>query len=245
MLLSITHPVNINVIGMGGTGTALVKELARMNYALMDLNHPGIHVCAYDPSEVRKANLGRQLFLKEDIGINKAVAMISRINLAWGTKWEAEPKSYEGVKQDGSKTFTVLCTDTASSRKKIINDLISDGFRYSSHIVNSAVYLIDCGNDQHFGQVILNTIVPSKNTSTKFNVIEEMPYDDRWANINNDTQGESCSLATALGKQDLMVNTMAAQIACQMIWQLIYKKSIDYKGVYYNLQTMNMRSVPL
>lgn len=59
-LLDPRHPVTVNVIGAGGTGSQVVTSLARMDTALRKLGHPGLFVRVYDPDTVGESNIGRQ-----------------------------------------------------------------------------------------------------------------------------------------------------------------------------------------
>ncbi|MBO8471748.1 MAG: ThiF family adenylyltransferase, partial [Bacteroidetes bacterium] len=71
-LINPQHPVTVNVIGAGGTGSQVLTCLARFDTALRGLGHPGLFVTVYDPDTVTEANIGRQLFSPSDIGLNKA-----------------------------------------------------------------------------------------------------------------------------------------------------------------------------
>ena len=88
-LLSPHHPVSVHVIGAGGTGSQVATNLARMDMALRALGHPGLHVTVFDPDTVSEANIGRQLFSESEIGLNKAVALVTRINRFFGSTWVA------------------------------------------------------------------------------------------------------------------------------------------------------------
>ena len=79
-LLSPYHPVSVFVIGAGGTGSQVVANLARMDMALRSLGHPGLHFTVFDGDTVSEANIGRQLFSPSEVGLNKAVALVTRIN---------------------------------------------------------------------------------------------------------------------------------------------------------------------
>lgn len=61
-LLNPQHPVTVNLIGAGGTGSQVLTCLARLDVTLRALGHPGLFVTLYDPDIVTDANIGRQLF---------------------------------------------------------------------------------------------------------------------------------------------------------------------------------------
>lgn len=83
-LLNPRHPVTVFVIGAGGTGSQVITNLARMSMALQALGHPGLHVTVFDPDTVSQSNIGRQLFSETELGLNKAVSLVTRINRFFG-----------------------------------------------------------------------------------------------------------------------------------------------------------------
>jgi len=89
------NPVTINLVGAGGTGGQVLTALARMNHALVSLNHPGLMVSVFDDDTVTRANLGRQLFTTAELGLHKSVALINRINRFFGTSWKAVTQKAE------------------------------------------------------------------------------------------------------------------------------------------------------
>ena len=93
-LLNPQHPVTVNLIGAGGTGSQVLTNLARLDVTLRALNHPGLFVTVYDPDIVTEANIGRQLFGWSDIGLNKAQCLVTRINNFFGNDWTAIPSLY-------------------------------------------------------------------------------------------------------------------------------------------------------
>lgn len=72
--------MTVFVIGAGGTGSQVATGLARISVALQALGHPGLHVTVFDPDTVTEANIGRQLFSGSELGLNKAAALVTRIN---------------------------------------------------------------------------------------------------------------------------------------------------------------------
>ena len=60
-LMNPQHPVTVNIIGAGGTGSQVLTGMARLDVTLRALGHPGLFVTVYDPDIVTDANIGRQL----------------------------------------------------------------------------------------------------------------------------------------------------------------------------------------
>ena len=74
------HRITISLIGAGGNGSLILTKLARLNEALIHLDHPGLYVYVTDFDIVEQHNIGRQLFTKGDVGSFKADCLISKIN---------------------------------------------------------------------------------------------------------------------------------------------------------------------
>ena len=191
-LLKPYHPVTIHVAGAGGTGSQVITNLARMSMALQALGHPGLHVTVFDPDTVSQANIGRQLFSETELGLNKAVSLVTRINCFFGYAWTAEPQCFPTRNFSGESTANIIitCTDNIRSRLtlwKFLKKVRKENF--SDH--SAPIYWMDFGNSQTKGQVIIGTVrekvlQPSSQEyipMPKMNVItEEVDY----AKINRD-----------------------------------------------------------
>ena len=163
-LINPQHPVTVNLIGAGGTGSQVLTCLARLDTALRGLGHPGLFITVYDSDIVTEANIGRQLFSPSDIGLNKAQCLVTRMNNFFGNDWKAVPDIYpaalKDARRDNLANMTITCTDNIKSRLDLWNILkavpVSE---YRSH--ETPLYWMDFGNTQDTGQVILGT-VPKK-----------------------------------------------------------------------------------
>ena len=119
-LINPQHPVTVNLIGAGGTGSQVLTCLARLDITLRALGHPGLFVTLYDPDIVTESNIGRQLFSISDVGLNKAQCLITRINNFFGNDWKAFPDIYpvilKDTRRDNLANITITCTDNIKSR---------------------------------------------------------------------------------------------------------------------------------
>ena len=152
------HPVTVNVIGAGGTGSQVITSLARMDLALRRLGHPGLFVRVYDPDRVSESNIGRQLFSEADLGLNKAQCLITRINRFFGNDWTAIPQYYPQKKDNLFANLFITCTDSKNSRIKLSKQLKAYRSNNSYRDYYTHLYWKDYGNDQKTGQVIVGTI---------------------------------------------------------------------------------------
>ena len=109
-ILNPAHPLTVALIGVGGTGSQVLTSLGRMNYALKELGHPGLHVKSYDADIVTAANCGRQLFSPIEVGRNKAEVLTTKLNMFFGTAWESIPEMYD--ERSEQTNIVISCVDT-------------------------------------------------------------------------------------------------------------------------------------
>lgn len=250
-LLQPYNPVTVNLIGAGGTGSQLLTALARMNHALNALGHAGIFVRAFDPDKVDTANLGRQLFTTAELGQYKSVALINRINRFFGTNWKAETVRYDKAslkdKDLASATITISCVDTVAARYEIAEILQHLTNHYGGR--NRVKYWLDFGNSRSSGQVILSTLEKIKQpASEQYRPVEVLPlvtdeYKDLLVASEDADETPSCSLAEALSKQDLFINSALANCGASLLWQLFREGILFNRGFFLNLA--DLRTQPL
>jgi len=242
-LLNPTHPVTVNLIGTGGTGSQVLTALSRMSHTLIALGHPGFHVTAFDPDNVTEANLGRQLFSQSDTGLSKAVVLISRINRFFSIGWQAVADIY----RNEPANIIITCTDNVKSRLNIAEGLLLKEDK--EYDFKRLIYWLDFGNTQNTGQVILGTfneIVQPQ--SKKYTATGKLPcITERFdlMKIREEDSGPSCSLAEAIEKQDLFINSTLAGVGAKILWKLFREGMTDQAGVFINLDTMKMNPVML
>jgi PRTRC genetic system ThiF family protein len=260
------HKVTVDLVGLGGTGSQMLNNLGRMNEALMRLGHPGLQIRAWDPDEVTTANMGRQLFSEADLGLNKSVVLVSRVNRFFGTEWQAIASAYNG---STLSNILITCVDTARTRIQLAEkfDKRKKLLKHPSRDhqpVDEPYYWLDIGNMQKTGQCLLGTMQKIKqplgsltsgadikgiqfNRAEKCksvlpNVVKKFPQLKR---IKEENQGPSCSLAEALEKQDLFINSTLAQFGCNLLWKLIREGVIKYQGCYVNLETLSVNAIKI
>ncbi|MFA6057268.1 MAG: PRTRC system ThiF family protein [Taibaiella sp.] len=259
------HPVTVNVIGCGGTGSQVLSSLARMHSALTALGHPGLFIRAIDPDKVTSANMGRQLFSPSDIEEYKCMVLIGRINRFFGTEWEALPVLYNSTSSISSANITISCVDTGKARKEIKAALkkVADGLKprkkVPGHYISQPTiepyhqpyYWMDFGNTMDRGQMVIGTVMPvPQPKSEKYDCVRSLStvdklHPDIFRDNKNDDQGPSCSLAEALHKQDLFVNTNLANFGLGILWKMFRELHIKYHGCYMNLDTMSSNPIKI
>ncbi|MCY1662573.1 PRTRC system ThiF family protein [Chryseobacterium sp. SL1] len=251
-LLSPTNPIEINLIGAGGTGSKVLTGLMEMNHSLNELGHAGLSVRLWDDDIITSANLGRQRFAESEEGLYKSVALINRANRWAGTNWKAETVKFQRnaigkLPENAQANIYISCVDTVKARFEIaeILELSKSGYAYR----NTPKYWMDYGNGKFSGQVILSTIGNLQQpNSEKYEPVANLPFVTeefgdllRQAETEDDTP--SCSLAEALEKQDLFINGSLAQMGCSLLWNLFRNGMTENRGFFLNLK--DFRSQPL
>lgn len=248
-LLSPTNPILVNLIGAGGTGSQVLTSLARMNHTLKALGHPGLFVRLFDDDIISEANLGRQLFSTSELGLHKAAALIARVNRFFGTNWKSICTRFDSenlTHEQSQANITISCVDTVAARFAITAILKENSMQH--HNRDCGLYWMDFGNGLNSGQVILSTITPIKQPgSTKFQTASKLPFvtDEFKDTLKAIDEAEipSCSLAEALTKQDLFINTALCSLGSSLLWNLFREGMIHYRGFFLNLK--DFRSQPV
>lgn len=251
------HPITITLIGVGGTGSLVLGRLARMDYALQQLGHPGLHVLAIDGDIVEETNPGRQNFTKADLGDYKSENLIQKINFAFGLDWDASV-GYVSVNPSHYQKFpyaniVITCVDNAQFRMDM-NTMVKMNDKHKNKKgavgVGDMLYWLDCGNGRDFGQAILSTTARIQQPeSSKYLVQEMLPsvvdiYGDLVSDDTEDVQGiESCSMAESLAKQDLFINDKIAVEACDLLNNLLRDLYLNFHGSVVNMTSG--RTVPM
>lgn len=252
-LLNPYNPIVVNLIGAGGTGSQFLTALGRINHALIALNHPGLMVRVFDDDKVEAANLGRQLFTTSELGLYKAVALVNRINLFFGTNWKAITEKYNTETTNAAPElrmaeFTISCVDTVSARFEIAELLMGLDKRIT-YMNHRPLYWLDFGNSKETGQVVLATLTPIEQpVSKKFEVVDSLPlvtteFGALLKQSETTDNTPSCSLADALGQQDLFINSALANLGASLLWQMFREGLLFNKGFFLNLK--DFRSTPI
>ena len=239
-LLNPQHIITVNLIGLGGTGSAVLNELASLNEGLQSFGHPGIHVYAWDADIITEPNIGRQQFSPADIGVNKAVCLVTRLNAYYGYGWEARPCNYPDI-ENCFANITISCVDTAKARLEIANLFTS--YANGKHGLPEPnlrpYYWLDYGNSRHSGQVVLGTVGRYKKKKG-FNYLQLPTVVQMFKKellATKDNAEPSCSKAEAIRKQDLYINKTLVPWGMDLLWKLFVDRQVDRHGYYVNLKT--------
>jgi len=251
-LINPSNPITVNVIGAGGTGSKVMTALLEMNHSLIELGHTGLFVRLWDDDLITEANLGRQRFAQCEVGLYKSVAIINRVNRWAGTNWKAESRKFEKDPLDrlpdhAGATIYISCLDNVKARFEIAD--ILNGLNNSRVYSNRPRYWLDFGNSQSTGQVILSTIgTIQQPKSEKYETVASLPFvTEEFGELLKQSEEQdntpSCSLAEALEKQDLFINSSLVQMGCSLLWGLFRNGLTPYRGFFHNLKDFSTHPI--
>ncbi|MDE3250273.1 MAG: PRTRC system ThiF family protein, partial [Bacteroidota bacterium] len=170
--------------------------------------------------------------------------LVTRINRFFGTSFTSMPCKYDGLK---TSNILVTCVDSAAARLEISKYRIENA---GQHPTDKQYYWMDIGNLQQTGQVILGTNGKITQRAARLlnavsslpNVVQAFP---QLKKVKEADQGPSCSMAEALDRQDLFINSVLAEFAGNLLWKLLRKGLIEYRGCYVNLETLTVNPIKI
>ena len=232
--------VRVHLVGVGGNGAQMAARLARLDVAMQALGHPaGLHVTAFDADTVSEANVGRQLYSPSDVGKNKALLTIYRLNLFYGLDWVARPWRYEDRHAgDAEPDILVSCVDTRSARRALHRLMHSPSC--------TTRYWLDLGNTESTAQAVLGepgrSPMDEKANGPRLPCVTELFAEILDERIPEDN-APSCSVRMSLAVQGLFVNDVVVTFAAQLLYELFSRGRLAAHGVVVNLASF--RSAPI
>ena len=238
------HPITITVVGVGGNGTQVLNDLAKIHISLIELGHPGLDVTAIDDDKVDWPNIGRQKFSQVDLGNYKASVVVTRLNRFYSLSWNFVPEKFNTEKYKGSNMI-ISCVDNVKTRLEINKSYNSS--RSGGVDFNKKFYWLDFGNGKDYGQFVLGSVPieqPKSNNKTVTyleTILELFPDMEK----NEDISSPSCSTREALLKQDLFINSVLVSTGMNLVWDLLTKYVITHHGGYVNLANCQTKPIKL
>ncbi len=242
----LSREVRILVVGCGGTGSAILGGLPYLHQAMLAQGHPcGLSVTVMDGDDVSPFNCVRQPFSRSEIGLNKGIVLMSRINLFWGLNWKAIPRPltsetltppYGGPGESARRPDVVVgCVDTRTARA-----IISENTAGRSGVG----YWLDVGNSASTGQFILGEPQNARNkrSRTRLRTVAELYSEVADPALDVDTE-PSCSAVEALDRQESFVNTVLAQHTLALLARLFRYGEVRHHGAFVDIAAS--RSIPL
>ena len=170
------QPLRVLVVGAGGNGSAVLLGLPYLHQAMKVWGHAGgIHVMLVDGDLVSETNCVRQPFASADVGLNKAVVLINRVNLFWGLRWQAHPEHFhkDSLRTNSAGPHLIIgCVDTRAARQAILSAV--------TRANDSTVYWLDLGNNASSGQYVLGQPLNAANRRSA------VPAENRCGTLSGD-----------------------------------------------------------
>jgi PRTRC genetic system ThiF family protein len=233
--------VRVLVVGAGGNGSAIALGLPYLDQALRAWGHRySLEVTLMDGDLVSETNCVRQPFSASDVGQNKATVLINRINLFWGTRWQAIPTHFHTRSfdrhQDRCPDLVIGCVDTRGGRKAIAGSF--------SGALSNVCYWLDLGNNAASGQYVLGQPLNARNRRERerLRTVSEL-YREVMDTDAGEDRLPSCSAVEALDRQEPFINQTLASSALAMIGQLFRYERLVYHGAFFNAKTGQMSAL--
>jgi PRTRC genetic system ThiF family protein len=229
--------VRVLVIGCGGSGSAIASGLPYLHQAMLVAGHPGgLHVTIMDGDVISPTNCVRQPFCASEVGLAKAVVMVSRLNLFWGLNWTALGEHLTS-KADISKFDVVIgCVDTRAARR-LIHDRVTG---WPSRVA----YWLDLGNSADSGQFVLGEPLNGRNrrSAVRLRTASEL-FPEIVSPALDDDGAPSCSALEALERQEPFVNQVLAYHALALLTQLFRYGRIAHHGAFVNIRENRVQPI--
>lgn len=228
--------ITVTVVGAGGTGGYVVRDLARYFFALKEKGDPRrFKIRIIDADVVEKKNVLRQNFAPSDVGRLKAEALAARYSAAFGVEISIIPRmiTEENYMDDlcaETGHIVVGCVDNNAARR-LIKDFVS-----SKH--QRKTYWVDSGNERKSGQVICGI-------NSTWNLENKVPYrlpfvTDIFPEIlkeEEDSKDEmSCAERAVEEEQNIFINNDAAGHVLNFLRQIISGEKLSTFGIEFNIK---------
>ncbi len=203
------------LIGVGGTGSALAPNLAKLFDVLSVRLNKEFSLTLMDGDRVEQKNVIRQNFMPQDVGLNKAYAVARRITpTVQRTKIESVQDYLTKEYLIKLQTYNVIisCVDSTETRKLL------------SYLKNPHQLIVDCGNDRESGQVVAgNAGVGKEECKSLPTDILPSPYKlfPELTRKKRKRRKLSCADRIDVGEQELYANVMTATLALILIQQIL------------------------
>jgi PRTRC genetic system ThiF family protein len=229
-------PINITLVGAGGTGSALLTELFQMSFLLNEVSNGTtyLNVVVFDDDEVSHSNIGRQAFYCHDVNNNKAETLVNRLNNFGGANWTAIPERFTPEMLPNNTNILITCVDSAKVRADIGNF-----YKKTNYNKQDPILWLDTGNGSDSGQCIFGGL-HSKGSPLP-NVFDLYPS----LSSIKDVPTDSCSHIEAVSRQDYGINKKVALEASGLLWQLIRHGSLQRHGAIIDIKDGTTIPIPI
>lgn len=239
--------VQMVVVGVGGTGSAVAIDLARLAYHCQENGLP-VMMQLVDGDKVEPKNVGRQQFSAFEVGENKATSMARRLNLWLGLDMTGTPrmltKGTRLIFNDGHmKPLRIIvgAVDNHKARRAI-----------AKHAQKSGAWWVDAGNGEFKGQVLLGNYPQGGiQVTEEMGLVNGLPSPAMQMPELLEAEDtpvlafEDCALRIIRDEQSLNINRLMATYAAQVAYDLIIKRELDYMAIHTSFRPPSTTAVPV
>jgi PRTRC genetic system ThiF family protein len=228
--------VRVLVVGCGGSGSAIASGLPYLHQAMLVAGHPcGLQVTIMDGDLISPSNCVRQPFCSSEIGLSKAIVMVSRLNLFWGLNWTAVAEHLTSQTDISNIDIVIGCVDTRAARQ-LIQERVG-GLR------SRVAYWLDLGNSADSGQFVLGQPLNPRNRRTANRLRTAAELFPEIVNPSLEGDAPSCSAFEALERQEPFVNQVLAYHALALLTQLFRYGRLDHHGAFVNVRQSRVQPI--
>lgn len=253
------HLDHIVLVGVGGTGSALARLVARMLWQRKEAGQTVPTLILIDPDHVELKNVIRQGFAPAEVGAFKSQAIALRYSLAYGLPIQYVTEAFDHEKHLPQSSILIDCTDNHLARREILKGV---------ELTKSTV--ISAGNDTTFGQVIIGDTgdreqltamiasmeadeAPSRLRDGLFRPCRYLPHfgllypellepEPPKQEIHPEL---SCGERLALGSQHPLLNDQVAIIAAGYLFKLLHRQPITSFATTLDIHNLAVTSLPI
>lgn len=212
--------IKLMMIGCGGTGGCFFSKFIRF---MADFSESDIRIefAIVDGDHVEKKNIGRQPFIPDDIGKNKAVALATAADEALHVNIRSYPfylsssneyRTLSWVDDSEADVGILIGAVDNHACRKIMHSYFNRSYSYSE-----AFFYIDSANEFSSGEVVFgkrihNTIIAPDRCHY---------YPDILDDAEKPVYEKSCEELNQSAPQHLATNSMASDIIFSYVTQLI------------------------
>jgi PRTRC genetic system ThiF family protein len=227
--------VSVTLVGCGGTGSHIASGLVALQAALADQNIL-LDALMIDGDKVEPKNVGRQLFAIGDIGKPKSVVIADRLNAAFGCRFGSLDlhleDSYTIPYSKDALDIVIGAVDNVYARQCIAASVAA---------AHGILWWLDCGNENHSGQVALGNVVAKAMRVDALGMTDRLPmpsvvYPDLIKSPRKARAPRSCAEAIASGEQSLMVNRVVAGYACELLHAFLVERDPKWFALAFDLR---------
>ena len=244
MKFSLEKPVQILMLGAGGTGGHIAPHLYRLLHAL---DRP-VKVIIADGDIVEEKNLVRQNFIASDLGRNKAQVLAERYASAFGMEVHYIPAFVENEEEltalvrPGKYPVGPYSYRQTKGLSILIGAVDNNRSRQLCHRVfqkSDDLIYIDSGNGEYTGQVVCGI---RRKGRTYYKPVGDI-YPDILENTDKFPTELSCAEASLSAPQSIVANIMAATAVVSYVYNILVLGSIEVKSVTFSTKTVNLKPV--